>query len=731
MHAASVAAAGDIARCVDVARLDPDTAVTIDPGRISGTSTRRAPTPAATVRVEVLVTGPLGVDLRGHVHAELIAESGSGPPVGLIDAGRPGVFAANVPPGHYRLVVQSVDAGGARPLGLVTPPRRALLDQKVNKIAVQLAPPGQLFYRIGNSLVPFAAPERVAMIGPGLSPLGPHLTIEQLDNLAKRRDGSLDRTFLGKAPPIAIVFEPLAGSRARAGLIADLRRLERSGSVRIGGALLDAQRRVTLIDSRFNFRFAHGPVRQGRTRLLELFGLRVIKESVDDADVAVVEFRKDDLSANLATVNCLVEQGLLITGEPDLVVPWVPSDVPPDGWPNDPGYTARGRTNLQNQGVDKAWALLYDAQRGLVGKSSVNVGILDWQVDPEDAELKCVVDGEPQLALCWNPARFNTTGDGSCIASSAEAATRHGSAMLGVIAACTNNFVGVAGVAPGVRLRALGFRLDYDYDYFSQDDYADKLRWMAGLVTPCGRDRSQPPLDPCHWPAARSDVLNNSYQMALPPGWNLAAPIELPDKIATVFQRLVSEGRQVNGTALGTVLVFAAGNWGITDPRLIIGMPTNVINPLAADERTIAVSNCMLDGAQEQLYRHLSPGLPSNYGDRIDLCADGEGTLPIPSVCASISPCPLIGGTSSAAATVTGVVALMLSANPNLSWNEVRRILRDTADKIDCGQTDPEGMWVDGESKWYGAGRLNAADAVMAATNGTGPAKSCPAPAPP
>ncbi|AOZ02251.1 peptidase S8 [Cupriavidus sp. USMAHM13] len=44
-----------------------------------------------------------------------------------------------------------------------------------------------------------------------------------------------------------------------------------------------------------------------------------------------------------------------------------------------------------------------------------------------------------------------------------------------------------------------------------------------------------------------------------------------------------------------------------------------------------------------------------------------------------------MNGTSAATPTVTGVVALMLSANPNLSWRDVREILRATARPIDPG----------------------------------------------
>lgn len=49
----------------------------------------------------------------------------------------------------------------------------------------------------------------------------------------------------------------------------------------------------------------------------------------------------------------------------------------------------------------------------------------------------------------------------------------------------------------------------------------------------------------------------------------------------------------------------------------------------------------------------------------------------------------MMNGTSAATPTVSGVVALMLSANPALTWRDVREILRATAKKIDpnYGQT--------------------------------------------
>lgn len=82
------------------------------------------------------------------------------------------------------------------------------------------------------------------------------------------------------------------------------------------------------------------------------------------------------------------------------------------------------------------------------------------------------------------------------------------------------------------------------------------------------------------------------------------------------------------------------------------------------------------------------------------------------------------GGTSGAAAIVTGVVALMLSANPNLSAAQVISILESTADKDldftpdppgDPNLQDFTGNFVDGRSNFFGAGKVNAFEAVKKA----------------
>jgi subtilisin-like proprotein convertase family protein len=97
----------------------------------------------------------------------------------------------------------------------------------------------------------------------------------------------------------------------------------------------------------------------------------------------------------------------------------------------------------------------------------------------------------------------------------------------------------------------------------------------------------------------------------------------------------------------------------------------------------------------------------------------------------------LMNGTSAAAPMVSGVVALMLEANPELTWREVKHILAETADKINFFENreviphpgdgsfqadiiDYDFKWVENSaekkfSNWYGFGSVNALQAVLAA----------------
>ena len=76
------------------------------------------------------------------------------------------------------------------------------------------------------------------------------------------------------------------------------------------------------------------------------------------------------------------------------------------------------------------------------------------------------------------------------------------------------------------------------------------------------------------------------------------------------------------------------------------------------------------------------------------------------------------GGTSAAAAMVSGLVALVLEANPNLGWRDVKEILMRSATQVDPLDSD----WVANGAGFhfnhkFGAGLANASAAVNLATN--------------
>ena len=86
-------------------------------------------------------------------------------------------------------------------------------------------------------------------------------------------------------------------------------------------------------------------------------------------------------------------------------------------------------------------------------------------------------------------------------------------------------------------------------------------------------------------------------------------------------------------------------------------------------------------------------------------------------------------GTSSAAPMVSGVVALMLEANPDLTWRDVKHILASTADQVDVSRsydyrTLTQYEWETNSAgykfhNWYGFGKVDAAEAVTTAKSYT------------
>ncbi|MBI1226393.1 MAG: S8 family serine peptidase [Bacteroidetes bacterium] len=186
------------------------------------------------------------------------------------------------------------------------------------------------------------------------------------------------------------------------------------------------------------------------------------------------------------------------------------------------------------------------------------------------------------------------------------------------------------------------------------------------------------------------------------------------------ISKAAREGRK----GKGCVICFAAGNEGV-----------DYVNFYAAHPDVICVAAC------DSKDRYASY---SNQGAEVSVCAPSNGDWPLLAARAwwdpgttvrgdgaflywadgvnRVGPYKHFGGTSGATPIVAGICALMLSANPNLTAKEVKDILQKTADKI--GEPSE---YVNGHSRKYGYGRVNADKAVAEAirrrdsTTGTTP----------
>jgi subtilisin family serine protease len=132
----------------------------------------------------------------------------------------------------------------------------------------------------------------------------------------------------------------------------------------------------------------------------------------------------------------------------------------------------------------------------------------------------------------------------------------------------------------------------------------------------------------------------------------------------------------------GIVLIAAAGNAGPKSPPLYPGADPNVIAVTATD-----VNDKLFTGA--------------NRGSYIAVAAPGVDVL----VPAPDNTYQLTTGTSVASAEVSGLAALLLERNPNLTPDEVRKILTSSARRLGAKDRDDE----------FGSGLIDPSKAIQTA----------------
>lgn len=353
--------------------------------------------------------------------------------------------------------------------------------------------------------------------------------------------------------------------------------------------------------------------------------------------------------------------------------------------PNDPlfAYNASNagyQWHLQNTGqngattgIDLNIVSTWDSYKG----TGIRIGIVDDGLETSHPDLAANVD-------TTNDYDFNGLDDDP----SPGTGDFHGTACAGVAAARGNNGVGVSGSAPEATLVGLKLIAAPTTDA----DEADAFGYKQDIIAI--KSNSWGPYD-------------DAYGHGGPGPLSLAA-----------MQDAVTNGRG----GKGTIFLWAAGNGnGSGDDSNYDGWANS---PLA-----IAVS-AINDKGRASYYSEPGTNIlvcaPSNGGkqgitttDRTGAVGYNEegGTVEYPDF-TSTDYTNTFGGTSSATPAVAGVIALMLQANPNLTYRDVQEILVRTATQND----EFDGDWVTNGGGFhfnsrYGAGLVNAqAATTMAAT---------------
>jgi subtilisin family serine protease len=550
---------------------------------------------------------------------------------------------------------------------LVAPKQKIEVGEDGYEGTVYLGEASWSFYRLGQHAIPFPPQHGIVAITPrqGIKVKAISTTLNKIIKLAQLIPSEFDSVDIDSRSERGAIRLYKTESRSTFQDLYDKLRKSAGSVARVGLPVDVRPGHTKMIDADFVVRFRESVKPNEAEQRIRMAGADIVRSLFQSPNTWLIRFRSGDPLENLATIESWHEEGILIFGEPDLVAE-ISDDVFPYNPPDDPTYGSQ--LNLTLQRVDTAWRLLADIDPKLTtGSPHVYVASLDRGIDMDHPDLGGhLTDGSEQLSRT-----FDFSGMRECTVAGYAPDTDHGMGVYGIIAASADNAEDIAGIAPNTH------HIGLERPGLTTAEYADVLLWAAGFVT--NNTNANWPNEPLS-PAA--DIISCSHGSS---GTALSGTMD------ATFKMLASQGR--NG--LGTVVIYSAGN----DNRSITGYRT-----WAAHPDTIAVSNSLQPDANGVERKDGT----SNYGPEIDVCAQGTGA---PSLNMTGGE-QVFGGTSAAAPTVAGVVALMLSVEPTLTLKQVRGILRETAVKIDPNCNNANGKWNNGFSQWYGYGRIDAASAV-------------------
>lgn len=292
----------------------------------------------------------------------------------------------------------------------------------------------------------------------------------------------------------------------------------------------------------------------------------------------------------------------------------------PDYTPNDPRLS--GQWYFANLKMETAWGLSQ-------GDAKTTIVVVDTGCDPL----------HPDLVDKTDPGLDVVDGDTDPTPHPAEDGAAHGTACAGLVAASTNNNIGIAGGCPACRLRCVRLITDQP------------------VPTSADVDAFQFALD------TDASVVSNS--------WGFVDPIPVPKPLEAAINNVFDHGRG----GRGALVLFAMGN----DDRVV------------GDDEVEAVRGVLGIGAINNFDEQTSF---TNSGNSVDLVAP-TGTLSTDiSGKNGFDPgdyTSLFGGTSSSCPVAAGIAGLLVSAASERTSAELYDVLITTARAAPFAVPDAKG----------------------------------------
>jgi subtilisin family serine protease len=423
---------------------------------------------------------------------------------------------------------------------------------------------------------------------------------------------------------------------------------------------------LMFITNRFVAQFKPGVSRQQIDELNQKNNVRIV-EALDFVENG---YLLESLNANenmsaVRLANIYYESGLTVFSHPDFIKRrhW-------KGAANREPLRAQPapvveRSDFLSQQWHLTKAKVVDAWAITRGAPTINVAILDDGVDVEHAEFKSKITRQFDFAANIEDATPKSPSD------------KHGTACAGVAVA---GGVKAFGAAPGCGLIAARTP-----EYLGTVDEAKMFKWAADN----GAD-----VISCSWGPADGTGSNDP----------------LPDTTRAAIRGCIVNGRKGKGISI----FWAAGNGNES-----VSLDGYAANPdvIAIAASTSKDTKAWYSDSGPEIWVCAPSSGNASAGETSIFTTDRRGTQGYNSGTASKGDSAGdytndFGGTSSAAPLAAGIAGLILSVNPELTSNQLRDILKKTAEKIGSGYD------ANGHSAVFGFGRINALAAVRAAQAG-------------